>query len=1051
LSDNKAEISVRKSERPKKEKVPVVQYGTCHFCKKYESTSAMIVCSNDLCKEPFCYSCAKKIMSNTYESQDLLNRLRNNIEERLSWVCFICTQSCVCKVCKKDTGVIESENKSKPLGNIITIPNMNFQTQVGPTENVVKIEDFVIYEQEGPENESDVEDDVDSNQNISPAQIQQRRNETQKIKNIVQNVEELAYKPNVSRNILRKCVSCDRSDLLITELLKFKQIEEFVVYFKYIFEKRAGSMTTDAEMFEKNRLMFNSLANNLIKVIKCTLKSVKYLCKHCLFSKLNENEGIYHIYRAMEIHNILDSYQEPVKKDLPSIQSAVSLGLSSDKKSGNIHTNSSIPPSQNQKVKVEENFIMNQISDNLKMPKVEEASTNQQAQEIDPISMMLGGSGFNMPTNSPGSSQILQQLMDAQNNLNPQMSLPNMSQILNTQSNNPNNLMSNFSKIVEGISSFNNKHLTHNQNLVNNVTQLTGVLSNYLEGENKEKNNEADQEQNDTEKKEDGMNVTNIIMNFDNQQKNPVLSYMMNVLDELKKQIVSIQYYSLLQKFFISYIFKNLEVFMDQVGGASNQGSGMGEFSKTMQNPFGGMNIPNMPNMPNMPPGLSGMNPMAMLANLNSSMSGPQGQGQGSSKSLMENLLSGLNGQNNQNSNTSGNAPFQMGQMPNLADLVKKMTGEDEGNNSNVNKQKERERERENSSNPMDILKNLNNVQQAQQMNKQGQMGMNLQNMQNMQSMQSMQNMQNLQNIPGLSQLTNNQNQMKQQMMNNPSLNNQNQNNNANALLEQLLKRNNPNQERINMNQNMQQNMQNIMGGNPFGGPSAFGMANNPIPQQNNMRSQFGGQNPNLPMNFNPNTNPNNMNQNQMMPDMNLNNLMLLNSLQGGQGGNNPLMNLGGLNPGLSQGNFPGMGNSNNGLPPQLSQMLQNNMMSSMKQNGNMPNMPNMPMNNMQNAGQFPQGLPLNNLLAMMGGQQQDNQGSFPGMNQSEMGFNIPNMPNMQGMQGMPGLGNLGNVNPLQGQQGGNMPMNNMNPNMNMNNEFLQMMLKQQMQRQGKK
>jgi hypothetical protein len=62
----------------------------------------------------------------------------------------------------------------------------------------------------------------------------------------------------------------------------------------------------------------------------------------------------------------------------------------------------------------------------------------------------------------------------------------------------------------------------------------------------------------------DMMNVTNIIMNFE-QNKNPVISYVVNVLEDLKKQIVSIQYYSLLQKLFISYIFKNLESFSEQV------------------------------------------------------------------------------------------------------------------------------------------------------------------------------------------------------------------------------------------------------------------------------------------------------------------------------------------------------------------------------------------------------------------------------------------------------------------------------------------------------
>ncbi len=86
------------------------------------------------------------------------------------------------------------------------------------------------------------------------------------------------------------------------------------------------------------------------------------------------------------------------------------------------------------------------------------------------------------------------------------------------------------------------------------------------------------------------MNVTNIIMNFD-QNKNPIISYVVNVLEDLKKQIVSIQYYSLLQKLFISYIFKNLESFSDQVSSQQTlnemvQGLNTGKNNLLQMNPI---------------------------------------------------------------------------------------------------------------------------------------------------------------------------------------------------------------------------------------------------------------------------------------------------------------------------------------------------------------------------------------------------------------------------------------------------------------------------------
>ena len=42
-------------------------------------------------------------------------------------------------------------------------------------------------------------------------------------------------------------------------------------------------------------------------------------------------------------------------------------------------------------------------------------------------------------------------------------------------------------------------------------------------------------------------------------------NYINNILEELKRQFFSIQYCSLLQKLFISYIFKNLEIFIEQI------------------------------------------------------------------------------------------------------------------------------------------------------------------------------------------------------------------------------------------------------------------------------------------------------------------------------------------------------------------------------------------------------------------------------------------------------------------------------------------------------
>ena len=66
---------------------------------------------------------------------------------------------------------------------------------------------------------------------------------------------------------------------------------------------------------------------------------------------------------------------------------------------------------------------------------------------------------------------------------------------------------------------------------------------------------------------------------------------MTNVVDELKKQMQQIQYYSLLQKLFISYVFKHLEGQIEHIA-KNNQISNLNSFMK---------NIPKMQQNPNIP------------------------------------------------------------------------------------------------------------------------------------------------------------------------------------------------------------------------------------------------------------------------------------------------------------------------------------------------------------------------------------------------------------------------------------------------------------------
>ena len=192
-----------------------------------------------------------------------------------------------------------------------------------------------------------------------------------------------------------------------------------------------------------------------------------------------------------------------------------------------------------------------------------------------------------------------------------------------------NYITSNIGNLVEIISQYNQKHLTQNASMITNLNNLVNTMSNIMPGDDKatkgngstndlkienahhdsmkensgEKNESKGDNLGDTLSNENLINVpliddkkdlSSLLFNIDN-SKNNLSSYMFSVLDELKKQIYSIQYYSLVQKLFISYIFKNLDIFIEQL--ANNQAlnnltsnnfmkgpilSGMNEFGDNM-------------------------------------------------------------------------------------------------------------------------------------------------------------------------------------------------------------------------------------------------------------------------------------------------------------------------------------------------------------------------------------------------------------------------------------------------------------------------------------
>ena len=84
----------------------------------------------------------------------------------------------------------------------------------------------------------------------------------------------------------------------------------------------------------------------------------------------------------------------------------------------------------------------------------------------------------NIPMNNINT---IQKMIDQQNEPgNPGLSsyLPLNTSTNNPELNNVNNVANNFGKIVDTISNFNNKNITHNSNVMSTVGNLTGLLTN---------------------------------------------------------------------------------------------------------------------------------------------------------------------------------------------------------------------------------------------------------------------------------------------------------------------------------------------------------------------------------------------------------------------------------------------------------------------------------------------------------------------------------------------------------------------------------------------
>ena len=100
-----------------------------------------------------------------------------------------------------------------------------------------------------------------------------------------------------------------------------------------------------------------------------------------------------------------------------------------------------------------------------------------------------------------------------------------------------NDIHSSFSSLKQSFQSFCNNNFQNILTLFSNCSQVINMVISLIKNQN----------------------------NSNNKFNNSKIDYLLFLSNDLKKQIITIQYYYKLQKFFTSYIMKNIELFIEQV------------------------------------------------------------------------------------------------------------------------------------------------------------------------------------------------------------------------------------------------------------------------------------------------------------------------------------------------------------------------------------------------------------------------------------------------------------------------------------------------------
>lgn len=579
----------------------------CHHCQKSNAKYEYFKCGKSDCGNYYCSRCIRK-----YDEKKSF---------KPSDPCYACRKICRCQTCKQNA------NNQAVNHNYINIDLDNLEEN----KNLVKIDDFFIVENEVPEEEefeleANLEEEKKSNSdhqttfkienaefnnalssniiipntNLSSNSKSNFISEEEKTKNYVKSVENLKLNSNNKIYKITPCIICneDKSALssehgsniypsTMINILSFRSLEEFVYYLKHYFNTKIAESESDSLPSPEYQKSFSDFQeyylNYFNKYYKkdYVFKSVKIICKGCFDSQLKESNGFNNIFNSLHIgHN--SSYN--LKKDQLK-------KLKEDQKNKKMQKNVTVINTNEKKIikipndEIMENSTMNKDFNNQSVKSIpnngyRSASGINPTPIFNPSSSIMGGNDSNRGTpnlakliemlNNTKSNQLIQGILKNLGGGN----IGNMGNLGNLHGANPGQ---NSNSNPNSLNNF-NQFLSSGSDGLGNINKLldNNLKQNENEGSTVNKMFSENNPPNLNPFSSDPMNVTNIIMNFDQNKPNSgnINGYMNNVLEELRKQFFCIQYYSLIQKLFISYIFKNLEMFIEQI--SKNQS--LGEF-----------------------------------------------------------------------------------------------------------------------------------------------------------------------------------------------------------------------------------------------------------------------------------------------------------------------------------------------------------------------------------------------------------------------------------------------------------------------------------------